>query len=346
MTKKAAAKTPDIPNEAEAQEFSPEQGELFAAELANWPVKDDMASMEFSLFSLSKKKDLTTKEYRRGNRSVRIIPSSVGAATQFDKDLLLYVSSQIVEARKQNLPVSRTIKVNSVDFLTGTSRSTGGASYDRIIDMLRRLRGTTIETNIPTGKDKITQTDGFSMIDSFRVLSQKNVSYKKKKGADGEIEAVDVERIFSFTITISEWLYNGLLNHEVLTLDRNYFKLTSPIQRRLYEIARKHCGGQAMWKINIELLAEKIGSAQDIWRLRDDIRMTIKNDTLPEYKVALDMNASPNFVVFYTRENALLSRELLKKKNFTWFQSLLRNENFDRMSKSSSIKDDLGLPAA
>ena len=68
----------------------PEQGDLFRCEITNWPLKDDIASMEFPIFSLSKNKDLETREYRRGNRVVKIIPSGVGAATVFDKDLLLY----------------------------------------------------------------------------------------------------------------------------------------------------------------------------------------------------------------------------------------------------------------
>jgi plasmid replication initiation protein len=313
-----------------------EQGELFAHELASWPVKDDMASMEFSLFSLSKKKDTNTKEFRRGNKAVRIIPSSVGAATQFDKDLLIYAGSRLVEAHKQGLAVSRTVHVDSSDFLAHTARSDGGASYDRILDMLRRLRGTTIETNIPTGKDKITQTDGFSMIDSFRVLSQKKASYMKKNTKTGVSEKVETERVFAFTVTLSEWFYNGLMNYEVLTLDKEYFQITSPIHRRLYEIARKHCGDQVLWKINIDLLAEKIGTTQERYRLREDIRTAIKADRLPDYRIALDTSATPDFVVFYTRDTARLSIDLLAKKNYAWFESLERSENAKKSKKQQA----------
>src|ERR1035437_809665 len=66
-----------------------EQDDPFRCEIANWPVKDDIGSMEFPIFSLSKNKDLETRTYRRGNRVVKIIPSVAGAATVFDKDLLL-----------------------------------------------------------------------------------------------------------------------------------------------------------------------------------------------------------------------------------------------------------------
>ncbi len=33
--------------------------------------------------------------------------------------------------------------------------------------------------------------------------------------------------------------------HEVLTLPPDYFRLRKPTERRIYEIARKHCGKQA-----------------------------------------------------------------------------------------------------
>lgn len=32
------------------------------------------------------------------------------------------------------------------------------------------------------------------------------------------------------------------------------FRLRKPIEWRLYEIARKHCGGQADWLVGLELL--------------------------------------------------------------------------------------------
>jgi hypothetical protein len=36
---------------------------------------------------------------------------------------------------------------------------------------------------------------------------------------------------------------------EVLTLHRDYFRLRKPLERRMYELARKHCGQQATWSI-------------------------------------------------------------------------------------------------
>ena len=318
------------------------QGDLFLCDIANWPVKDDIASMEFPLFSLAKQKDTQSREYRRGNKVVRIIPSSVGAATVFDKDLLLYVASQIVEARNKGLPVSRTVQVTSIDFLLGTDRGDGRTSFEGIMSMLRRLRGTTIETNIPTGKDKVTQTKGFSMIDSFEVLSGKKRSVKTDGAVIGE--ETEKERVFSFTVTISEWLYNGLIGFEVLTLDRAYFKLTRSFDRRLYEIARKHCGDQPMWKINIDLLAAKIGTTQPRFQVRDNLRQAIVADEMPEYRVALD--AAKDDVVFYTRDSAKLSMELRRANAPAFYEALERSDNVAKwrtVKKPSATPNTVGV---
>ena len=311
----------------------PAQGELFVCDIANWPVKDDIASMEVPIFSLAKQKDTKTREYRRGAKVVRVIPSSVGAATVFDKDLLLYIASQIVEARNQEQAVSRTVQIESIDFLVGTERGDGRASFERIVDMLRRLRGTTIETNIETGG--VRQTEGFSLIDTYKILSE----HKRVEAAyDAETKKTvrrEVSRVLRFSVTISEWLYNGLMNYEVLTLDRGYFRLSKSIERRLYEIARKHCGDQPLWKVNIDLLGEKIGTKQKRFQLRDELRQAIAADRLPEYHIALDPNKSPDDVVFYTRNAAKLSRELIRLGNFEWFQSL---ERYDRTKRKGAAK--------
>lgn len=301
-----------------------EQGDLFRCDITNWPLKDDIASMEFPIFSLSKNKDLETREYRRGNRVVKIIPSGVGAATVFDKDLLLYVASQIVEAKNQGKPISRTVVVESCDFLTGTVRGDGRASFERIVDLLDRLRGTTIQTNIQTGG--VTQTEGFGMIDNYKIISERQ-RIEKQIASRGKEVSRKVSRVLQFSVTISEWLYNGLMEFEVLTMDRAYFRLTSSIDRRLYEIVRKHCGDQPMWKINIDLLMEKLGVKASRRQVRALLRQRLLADLLPEYRMALDSNAKPDDVVFYTRNTGKLAKHLIANGLSGWFSTLERTDN-------------------
>ena len=56
---------------------------------------------------------------------------------------------------------------------------------------------------------------------------------------DGKMQEIE--------ITLSDWVYDAIENNNVLTLSRQYFQLRKPIERRLYELARKHCGKQAKY---------------------------------------------------------------------------------------------------
>jgi hypothetical protein len=95
--------------------------------------------------------------------------------------------------------------------------------------MLRRLKGTQIETNIVTGGEE--QTKGFGWIHDYTIT-------KKTGNGKGVLECI---------VQISDWMYNALLHYEVLTIDRRYFALRMPLERRLYELARKHVGNKAIW---------------------------------------------------------------------------------------------------
>ena len=298
------------------------QPDLFICNLTSWPVKDDLASMDVPIFSLKRHGDTTTRTYKRGERSVTVIPSSLGAATVFDKDLLLFVVSQLIEARNKGKTISRTVRVQSSDYLIATDRDDGSKSFNGVIGTLRRLKGTNVETNIPTGN--VTQTHGFSLIDDYKILSEKT-STVKKIGKNNKLTTTEISRVFSFEITLSEWLMNGLLDFKVLTLEREYFKLDKSIDRRLYEIGRRHCGDQPIFKIGIDLLAEKVGTARERFKFRAHLRSAIKRQPLPEYFIALDKSDSKEFVVFYTRKHINLSRYLIKNPDkIKWFETLER----------------------
>lgn len=96
-----------------------EQLELFFAERldATWKPREDLHSLEYPLFSLQKSKDTRVRVFRNGDQIVRIIPSVVGAANIFDKDLLVYAATQICKAADANQPVSRRIRFKVRDFL-------------------------------------------------------------------------------------------------------------------------------------------------------------------------------------------------------------------------------------
>ena len=90
------------------------------------------------------------------------------------------------------------------------------------------------------------------------------------------------------TVTLSDWICRSVVSRSVLTLSRDYFRLRKPLERRVYEIARKHCGRQAEWKIGLETLLKKTGSTSPRRVFRRMIRDIAEEDGLPDYRLTLD----------------------------------------------------------
>src|SRR6202008_3791458 len=80
------------------------------------------------------------------------------------------------------------------------------------------------------------------------------------------------ERMIGVEITLSEWLKHAIADRAVLTLKRDYLRLGGALERRLYELARKHCGQQAKWTVGTELLHKKSGSGDLLKRFRAAIK--------------------------------------------------------------------------
>jgi hypothetical protein len=96
------------------------------------------------------------------------------------------------------------------------------------------------------------------------------------------------DRMIRLEITLSEWFYNSYIGVEVLTINREYFRLGKPLERRLYEIARKHCGNQQSWSIGLDKLMEKTGSQSTFRLFRSFVKAIAADNELPDYALALD----------------------------------------------------------
>lgn len=234
------------------------------------PFKDDIATMEHPIFSLSKKPDLRKLEYQNDNISVVVAPSTYGLPTIFDKDVLLYCASLLMEQINRGKLPPRTLRISSHDLLIATNRPTNGKGYTLLKNALDRLRGVSIKTNIKTNKREV--TSAFGLIESYEIIESSRVK----------------DRMVRLELTLSEWFYNSIVGKEVLTINRNYFRLSKALERRLYEIARKHCGQNSSWTIGIEKLKQKTGSTSSLPKFRYFLKEIERNDHLPDYHVRLE----------------------------------------------------------
>ena len=250
-----------------------QQGDFFLCDIFDAAPKGDMASMEHPVFSISTKPDLKPRRYENGKNFIEINPSVKGLATIHDRDVLIFCISQIMSALNDGREVSQTVRFAASDLLAATNRPNGGEAYERLKQALERLGGTQISTNITTGGEEV--------LDIFTIIEKARIVRETREGRMQEIE-----------ITLSDWVFNAIQAKEVLTLSRDYFRLRRPLERRLYEIARKHCGVQREWKIGIEKLRIKCGSSSSLKEFRRLVSGIVEKDRqfshMPDYSIDFD----------------------------------------------------------
>jgi plasmid replication initiation protein len=241
------------------------QKDFFILDIADAVPKDDMATMEHPLFSLATKPDMRHLEYRNGDNVLKIRPSGIGLPTIKDKDILIFVISQLMAKQNRGEEIGDTVRFSARELSVATNRPIGGNHYRRLEDAFARLQGTQFVTNIKTG-DKV-ETRIFSLIDEGGFV----------RTAD------DKFRLDYCEVKLSRWLMRAVESGQVVTISPKYFFLRRPIERRLYEIARKHCGNKPKWQIGLSKLQLKTGSNAPIKKFRHNLREIIKADETPFY---------------------------------------------------------------
>ena len=271
--------------------------DLFICDFGEVIPKSDIASMEHPLFTLSTKPDTVIRNYEHNGNTVTIAPSVYGLATIHDKDILIYCISQLMAGINRGEMPSRKVRFKAHDLLITTNRPVGGESYKRLGHAFDRLAGTLIETNI--------KTNGQEINEKFHILDKVKTVFDDPK----------TKRMVELEVTLSEWLYNSVIGEEVLSINSKYFRLRKPIERRIYEIARKHCGKQKQWHIGLENLHKKVGSSGNIRLFKQAINQLVKHDHLPDYSLRMENgNVIFNFKDF--KEKPVISAEQDKSRPY------------------------------
>lgn len=249
-----------------------ENRDFFSLDLPVAAHKDDIASMEHPIFTLATVPDTRTQIYQLGERTLKIIPSSIGRATVFDKDILIFCISQLVARKNRGLPIGPEVQLTARDLMMATNRVTNDLGYQRLEAALQRLRGTTVQTDILTGG--VSHTVGFGLLEMYDIVRRPAIT----------------GRMVGLKLRISDWLFRAIEGLEVLTIHEDYFRLRRPLERRLYEIARKHCGSQKQWIVTLDVLFRKTGSTGSLRRFRFNLNQIAEGDHLPEYEYVLGAN--------------------------------------------------------
>src|SRR5919205_663420 len=146
-----------------------------------------------------------------------------------------------------------------------------------LFDAMFRLRSTTIVTTIEAGEVK--ERRGFGWIETFRVIERKTRAGKKVMAA--------------CEITLNDWMFRAIVtDRRVVALNPPGFYPRMGLKRRLYELARKHCGYQERWVIALPRLIEKCGSVLEPRFFKPQLRKVVEDDDLPDYHIAMSFDPS------------------------------------------------------
>jgi plasmid replication initiation protein len=238
-------------------------------------AKNERTLMVYNWFALSREKQTELPIYDDGKACIEVKGTSYGVANIWDKELFIYLASLMQDRINRGETVGRSFQFTAHDYFRITGTKPNGSAYNRLEESLVRLKSTTIRTNLLDNDGRGGRMEAFSWLDS--------VSFKWRQNRGGEkiMQAIRVE--------MGERLFNAILkNKRMLTYDAAYFQL-SPLEKRLYEIARAHCGQQRGFKMNIEKLRLRIGTQNDLRRFKAElVKISKRKNQLPGYGLMLN----------------------------------------------------------
>lgn len=235
-----------------------------------WPV--------FALDGKSK----GTLDFSYKGVSIKIVPSVLGRATIKDKEILIYCLSHIMAAKNAKLELSNTVRFNTYDLLKATGRGTSGKEYKLVEKALYRLAGTLITTDYKFNGRKFLENMG--LIEGFKLIEGSGLS--------------------RWQVTLPDWLIETIDDNDVLTLHEDYFQLSKPFDRRLYEVCRKRCGRPSKQVIKLDNLRERIGVRLPLSALKNRIQKIKK---ILDYRIRVE---SDDVLIFRDTESG--RRQLAK----------------------------------
>ena len=293
----------------------PAQLDLFNADaILDYSLRDEVSGMVIPMYALKKQPDrgafeLTTSDGKLIKIYSRFLDEQLsengtpregevvhGRATIFDKDLIIYSVSKINEAINRGLNAGPVIRFTANDFFTATRRKPGGKDYENMVDTLRRLRSTNVETNVFSKDGEITSIKG--------IINEGEV----KRDANGRLEYIQV--------TLANWLFAAVRNRKILAINPEYFDLP-PLERAIYAVARQYVGNEGTKPpMPLQKLKERIGAAPNS-PLRNfllTIQKVIEKDSIPDYRMTVTKDDGEYMVTFYNRDMKKLTKSIIKDK--------------------------------
>ena len=273
------------------------QLEFFTVSTVDPPWRDNKDAMEYPFLSLQK---IRTKPIEYSGKGIYLSIDSdrrFSIATIWDWDLIIFAASHLNDAIEAGFTPSPRIRFVPYDCLRQVGRHTGGRDYKELANAIRRLRMTTVITNI-RHEDDAGEERPFSWLADYSIPKRYTRSAMTPASPDGEPDPAR-----PWEIELPPWLYNAILRRrDILAVHPDYFQLTGGLERWLYRLARKAVPDKAevpAIHFRMDTLHKQSGTTRPLRNFAGDIRKMAESQPLPEYGLRIDRDGKHELVTLY-----------------------------------------------
>ena len=278
------------------------QFDMFTVSTLDPPLRDSRDVMEYPFLSLQKRR---TKPIEYRNKDIHLSVAAdirYSIATVWDWDLIIFAASHLNEAIERGGKPAPRIRFSPHDALRQIGRGTSGRHYQELASAIRRLRMTTIVTNIRYD-DGAGEERPFSWLTDYSIPKRYSLSMMTPDAPDG-----DADPAKPWEIELPPWLYNAVLRQrDILAVHPDYFTLTGGIERWLYRMARKCVPDRAdapLFAFRMETLFERSGLSGRMRQFRANLEDIAARQPLPEYDVVITRDGKRHEMVTLVRNRA------------------------------------------
>jgi plasmid replication initiation protein len=274
------------------------QFDLFVVRVPDPPWRDQREAMAFPFLSLQKRRTRPI-EFSHGGAYIEVhAPAKFGLATVWDWDLLIYAASHLNAAIERGAQVSPRVQFVPYDCLRQLRRGTSGRHYHELAMAVRRLRATTIITNIRSD-DGAGEERPFSWLEDYMIPKR----YSPGAGITPAAPDGEPDPSRPWEIKLPEWLFRAIVRQrDLLAVHPAYFALTGGIERWLYRIARKavpdHADPPAI-TFSLAKFHLLSGTTRPARQFAFDLRRIAEAQPLPEYRLRLERCGRQVLVTLY-----------------------------------------------
>jgi plasmid replication initiation protein len=273
------------------------QLEMFMVSTVDPPLRDNRDAMDFPFLSLQKKRTKPIEFSRSGVQISVAADVRASIATIWDWDLIIFAASHLNDAIEAGLKPSPRVRFVPHDALKQMGRGTGGKDYKELAQSIRRLRLTTVITNIREDDDAGEERP-FSWLSSYAIPKRYSRTAMTPDNHDG---TPDPAR--PWEIELPPWLFNSIMRRkEILAVHPDYFQLTGGLERWLYRLARKAVPDKAQVaaiNFRMETLHERSGTTRALKKFAFDLRKIAEAEPLPEYSMSIRREGKHELVTLY-----------------------------------------------